>query len=170
MTDPLDLTTVQELTDKATPLPWYANVDDLVGGWCVQNVDLPASQVNRETTPHARYIADFVMTEDDAAFIAAARSLVPALVQALREAREQLATAQAERDEWAGRCGHAEAGEDIARRAAELARRDALIEAAEEFERWINYNQTDMGELGKYIRVEYALNGVEQVRARAGQQ
>lgn len=91
---------IRALCDAATPLPWYANVDDLVGGWCVQNVDLPASQVNRIDTPHARYIADFVMTDDDAEFIAASRSLVSVLLARAVAAEAQLAEAQTAAQAW----------------------------------------------------------------------
>lgn len=46
---------------------WYAVINDLVGGWCVANVDLPLSAIRPRTGE--RVIGDF-MTEDDARRVA----------------------------------------------------------------------------------------------------
>jgi hypothetical protein len=69
---------LQKLADKATPTPWYAVVNDLIGGWMVANVDKPAHAMDTRPGGGDFGIADFC-NEADAEFIAAARTAVPEL-------------------------------------------------------------------------------------------
>lgn len=69
---------MQELTDKATPGQWRYILGNGIG--------LRGSSFE--------LVQDEGLSEANGEFIAAARSLVPALVRELREAREQLATAE----------------------------------------------------------------------------
>lgn len=64
----------RRVTEAATPGPWYNGPDDLIGGFCVGTEDSPPSRWTA-----ARLIADFPRQED-AAFIAAARNALPALL------------------------------------------------------------------------------------------
>lgn len=48
-------------------MTWFAQVDDLIGGWMVCNRDVPASQIGREDGD--RVIGEF-MSEEDARRVA----------------------------------------------------------------------------------------------------
>ena len=69
-----------------TPGPWYSNVNDLVGGWIVATVDLPASEVNCEQD---REVADLISNEANARLIAAAPELLAALKEVVAIADRQ---------------------------------------------------------------------------------
>ena len=57
-----------------TPGPWYANVNDLIGGWCVgSEKGLPSENMK------AADVADMVRTEEDADMIASCSVFFPAL-------------------------------------------------------------------------------------------
>jgi hypothetical protein len=43
---------------------------------------------------------------------------------------------------------------------------DPADEAIKELRRWVNYNSTDMGELGTYVRLDYVLNGIGEFADR----
>lgn len=62
---------LRALAEQATPGPWYAVVNDLIGGWAVATVDKPCSAHNHEAGEGE--VADFVH-EADARFIAAVRT------------------------------------------------------------------------------------------------
>lgn len=52
---------------------WHVVINDLVGGWCVSNVNLPMSEhdFRKEGDPEKRgYIFAECMTQEDAAIIA----------------------------------------------------------------------------------------------------
>jgi hypothetical protein len=73
---PPDLDRIEARAEAATPGPWFAKENDLIGGWCVMPVDdVPSNGVHE--------VADFAHREA-AEFIAAARSDVPALVARVR--------------------------------------------------------------------------------------
>jgi hypothetical protein len=73
---PLDLDRIEARAEAATPGPWFAKENDLIGGWCVMPVDdVPSNGVYE--------VADFAHREA-AEFIAAARTEVPALVAWVR--------------------------------------------------------------------------------------
>ena len=76
-----DLDAIREGT---TPGPWYANVDDLVGGWQVASVDKPASQLSREDR-----VVGLFFSEADARMVAAS----PALVGRIQELEAKLGAA-----------------------------------------------------------------------------
>lgn len=73
-----ELNAIRARLAAATPGPWFAQPNDLVGGWCVRTVDAPPSKGAGE-------VADFIR-EEDARFIAAA----PATIQTLIEEVEHL--------------------------------------------------------------------------------
>lgn len=88
-----DREAARERCDAATEGPWYANVNDLIGGTMVGNRDKPSSEYDnrRESDSGDREVADFI-SAPDADFIAHARTDLPA-------ALDQLEAAEAERDE-----------------------------------------------------------------------
>ncbi|HEV2928403.1 MAG TPA: hypothetical protein VGW74_06910 [Propionibacteriaceae bacterium] len=59
---------------EPTPGPWYAVVNDLIGGWSVMNADLPPSQADFESGQVE--VACFVRRED-AELIARLRNADP---------------------------------------------------------------------------------------------
>ena len=68
-----DNDTLLAIAERATPGPWFKCVNDLIGGWCVANVDLPASEIDTrgtDGTNPARVPADMLGSEADATFIA----------------------------------------------------------------------------------------------------
>lgn len=71
----LDTKSLRRLAREATPGPCYAQPNELVGGWCVTDVDAPPSS-------GARDLADFT-TEADARLLVAMRNALPDLLEAL---------------------------------------------------------------------------------------
>lgn len=95
MTEPLDLEAIRVLADKATPGPWSAADEhgDWPGAtpaWCVSRMD--GEEWLHDVFYHASQ-SDGEQAERDSEFIAAARTLIPQLVDAL-------AAAQTRGDEW----------------------------------------------------------------------
>lgn len=80
MTDPVDrLSEIRERRDAATSGPWFARENDLIGGWCVTEVDeLPSSG--------AIEVADFA-SEFNARFVAASWADVGWLLEHIEELR-----------------------------------------------------------------------------------
>ena len=75
-----DLLAEAEAIDAAaTPGPWYSNINDLIGGQAVGTVNAPCSEERL-----ADDIASLTLRDEDATFIARARSLVPELAAALK--------------------------------------------------------------------------------------
>lgn len=66
----------------ATPGPWYACVNDLIGGKCVQVVDTPASE-----TPPGNHVVDMVFRDADAEHIVWMRNNLRAVLDELKAAR-----------------------------------------------------------------------------------
>lgn len=66
---------LRRLTREATPGPLFVHPEDLVGGWCVTNVDAPPSS-------GARSIGTFV-DRSDAQLACAMRNALPALLDTL---------------------------------------------------------------------------------------
>ena len=78
-----DLLAEAEAIDAAaTPGPWYSNINDLIGGQAVGTVNAPCSEERL-----ADDIASLTLRDEDATFIARARSLVPELAAALKAVR-----------------------------------------------------------------------------------
>lgn len=67
----------------ATPGPWFARPNDLIGGWCVRTADTPPSEGPGE-------VADFIR-EEDARFIAHAPEDLAALIEEVRYLRGERA-------------------------------------------------------------------------------
>jgi hypothetical protein len=115
---------IHTLAKAAAGGPWYPQPNDVIGGWCVTDVDQQPSQGGCA-------IADFT-SEAEARFIAAARSAVPWLLDlvdakdaALEEDGFELVAAQMERD---GANAEVEKrGATILSMSRELAFRDAAI-------------------------------------------
>lgn len=63
---------------KATPGPWYAVENDLIGGWMVATADLPASELRFDGYGIAEYAS-----REDAEFICALRNAWEEIAQAL---------------------------------------------------------------------------------------
>jgi hypothetical protein len=87
-TAPLDLDKAQALADAATPGPW-ATDGDYDRAEVSQTVEPYATIVGTETTGRT-YLSyeQLVLTAADSAFIAQARTLVPALIAELRPNRD----------------------------------------------------------------------------------
>ena len=100
------LDTIQSRADAATEGPW-----DSIGGDVVQSYDL-AIRTGEYSLERVGIIPGEYVRENDAEFIAHARTDVPAL---LALAREQAATIAAVRDlaNGAGRCGWRISADDI---------------------------------------------------------
>lgn len=74
---------LETLHQEATPGPWWPVMNDLIGGWQVATIDLPASEIDyRENAS----LADFA-NEKDAALIAEMRNALPALLAVARAAQ-----------------------------------------------------------------------------------
>lgn len=56
-----------------------------------------------------------------------------------------------------------ERGKRIAQLEQEAARVQAEIA---ELRRWVRYNSTDLGEFGRYVRVDYVTNGIDAMVSR----
>lgn len=69
--------------EAASPGPWYANIDDTIGGYAVGTAPGPVS-VNRE----AAHVGSFIR-DSDAEFIALSRELGPALARLVKLYRER---------------------------------------------------------------------------------
>lgn len=83
----LDLEAIQARLAAATPGPWYAHADDLIGGWCVRTVETPPSEGPGE-------VASFIR-EEDARLIAHARVDLEALVAEVEQLRAKTRTLNA---------------------------------------------------------------------------
>jgi hypothetical protein len=66
--------TLEELLATATPGPWFANVDDLVGGFQVANRAVPASELDTRQGSPDRAVGLF-LSKDDARLVALAPTL-----------------------------------------------------------------------------------------------
>lgn len=91
MTSGGKLAELDALYEAATPGTWYPKPNDLIGGWCVMNVDKPPSEVDNKTEFD---VADFI-PEPAARHIAALHNNYPALgavVSAARLALDELDT------------------------------------------------------------------------------
>lgn len=99
----VDLETIRARADAATEGPWFFNVNDTIGGWLVGNRDKPASQYDNrsESVTGDREVADF-LDGNDAEFIAAARTDIPALLDLVEEARGLLAAWLEDFDDYRG--------------------------------------------------------------------
>jgi hypothetical protein len=87
-TEPFDLDAAQALADAATPGPW-ATDGDYDRAEVSQTVEPFATIVGTETTgPTYLSYEQLVLTAADSAFIAQARTLVPALIAEVQELRE----------------------------------------------------------------------------------
>ena len=97
-TEPIDLDAVQALADAATPGPWDHATKTYDGGPLVvaEGYGFPA-----EPLPAAGGIVCY--PDADAAFIAQARTLVPALIAELRETRGRLTRMTESNNAWATR-------------------------------------------------------------------
>ena len=103
----LDLDAIEARANAATPGPWgVGNGTHIVRGLevtgrgsytCIQSVAEVADEDDREDWGHDDFVE--VDPEDDAAFIAAARTDVPALVAEVRRLRAELAEVTAENDQ-----------------------------------------------------------------------
>lgn len=97
-TDRPDLDALQKLADEAAPGPWTATHSDM----CCNEIESPdldddGQEIRIATAwapPHLPETYDF--EENNAAFIAAARSAVPALISYARSLEFQLAESQQE--------------------------------------------------------------------------
>jgi hypothetical protein len=58
---------------SATPGPWYAQVDDLIGGWMIATVDKPASQISNRREDGEMVVGEY-LREEDARLIAKLRN------------------------------------------------------------------------------------------------
>ena len=65
----------------ATPGPWFARPNDLIGGWCVRTADTPPSEGPGE-------VADFIR-EEDARLVAAAPADIAALLAEVERLRAE---------------------------------------------------------------------------------
>lgn len=72
-----------DAAESASPGPWYANIDDTIGGYSVGTVPGPVS-ANRESAHVGSFIRDA-----DAEFIALSRELGPALARLVKLYRER---------------------------------------------------------------------------------
>lgn len=92
--EPIDLDAAQALADAATPGPWESDGDYDRAEVC-QTVEPFVTIVGTETEGRAYMSYErLVLSAADSAFIAQARTLVPALVAELREARMLLAESE----------------------------------------------------------------------------
>lgn len=90
----IDYDALRELADRATPGPWEVNVGDLDGDITVhhnQGVRASVAWFGMAPAPYSR---------EDAAFIAAARTALPALLDENTALQARATRAEAERDEW----------------------------------------------------------------------
>ena len=104
MTTTNDLAAIRKLTDAATPGPWgVGNGTNIVRGLevtgrgsytCIQSVAEVTDEDDREDWDHDDFVE--VDPEDDAEFIAAARTLVPALCDEIEQLRAELKQARAD--------------------------------------------------------------------------
>lgn len=78
-----ELNAIRARLAAATPGPWFAQPNDLIGGWCVRTVDAPPSEGAGE-------VADFIR-EEDARFIAAAPATIRALIEEVEHLRGERA-------------------------------------------------------------------------------
>ena len=83
----IDLEVIKARLAAATPGPWFAHADDLIGGWCVRTVDTPPSEGPGE-------VASFIH-EEDARLIAHARVDLEALVEEVEQLRAKTRTLNA---------------------------------------------------------------------------
>ena len=72
---------IKTQAEASTKGPLFAKENDLIGGWCVMNVDKPPSQANYKKNEYD--IADFV-NEENAKFIASARQDVADLIEYIK--------------------------------------------------------------------------------------
>lgn len=75
----IDIDPVKARVAAATSGPWFAHVDDLIGGWCIRTVDTQPSEGPGE-------VASFIR-EEDATLIAHARSDMESLVTEIERLR-----------------------------------------------------------------------------------
>jgi hypothetical protein len=83
----VDLDAIKARLAAATDGPWYTQPNDLIGGWCVRIKDTPPSEGPGEVASFTR--------KEDAAFIAAARVDLPALVAEIEQLRAKIKTLHA---------------------------------------------------------------------------
>lgn len=116
----IDLDAAQALADRAQSLPWSMHVSDMDDRFAMIL-----------GTPTVEHVANYVH-QRDAEFIVAARSLMPALISELRQARKALT----EMDAKLFAVGQALANEQLrsetAREALTTAQQDALLAAADD--------------------------------------
>lgn len=77
---------LRALLERATPEPWFAKENDLIGGFAVMNCDLPPSQA--DPSKGQGDVGDFMPSRSDAQLVAFQRntaSKVLAVVEAARE-------------------------------------------------------------------------------------
>lgn len=85
MTD-LDLSALEAIAKQATPGPWFAKVNDLIGGMCVMPVDMTPGEAS-DTGQRIGEVGDFM--GNDADFVATFNpETVLALIGRVREAED----------------------------------------------------------------------------------
>jgi len=80
---------LEALEKVATRGPWFQNINDLIGGTLIANVQKPAHAIDTRSWEGNtdRVIADMICRDDDAALIVEARNLLPALIAVARAAQ-----------------------------------------------------------------------------------